>query len=157
MGLGHNPQRLVDQRRDLRGLPHRHRPLDERAHERHVVYLLERPLAPADLRRPAAKNQHGRVALAGGGDRAHPVGDAGPGGKRAHAGRARDLGPALGRERSGLLVAGVDQLNPLCLAAVVDREQMTAGEREQLGDPVGLQALGDESPAVNLGVNFGRH
>ena len=50
----------------------------------------------------------------------------GPGRQRAHARLARDLRPALGRERRGRLVAHVDDLDALLTAAVVDREQVPA-------------------------------
>ena len=80
-----------------------------------------------------------------------PLVTPGTGGQRAHAGRARDLRPALGRERRRLLVAGVDELDPLLAAAVVDREQVPAGEREQLADPVAPRsAARDQAPAVQL-------
>ena len=74
----------------------------------------------------------------------------GPGGERAHARLARDLRPALGGERGGRLVAHVDELDALLAAAVVDREQVAAGEREQRRDAVRLQAAGDQAPAVQL-------
>ena len=83
----------------------------------------------------------------------------GPAVTAAAPGAARDLRPALGRERRGLLVAHVDDLDPLGPAAVVDREQMAAGEREELRDPVRLQAPGDEMPAddPDLARRFRRH
>ena len=54
----------------------RRRVLHERAHERHVVDLLQRALAPAEGRRAAAEHEHRRVVLLRGGERAHAVGDA---------------------------------------------------------------------------------
>jgi len=46
-----------------------------------------------------------------------------------------------------LLVTNVDDVDALRPAAVVDREQMAAGEREQLRHAVRLQALRDEMAA----------
>ena len=57
--------------------------LVERRDERHVVDLLQRARAPAHLRRAAAEHDERRAVVAGAGDRAHPVGDAGAGGQRA--------------------------------------------------------------------------
>ena len=79
--------------------------LGQRPHERHVVDLLQRALAPAHRRRAAAEHEHRRVVLLRGADRAHAVGDARAGGQRRHARLARDLRPALGGERRRLLVA----------------------------------------------------
>ncbi len=151
--------RLLDERRDLGGLLRGGGELDERADERHVIDLLERSLAPSELRRPPSEHQQRGAIVGGGRDRGHPVGDAGAGGQRAHADGARHLGPALGGERRGLLVADVDDLDPLGAAAVVDREQMTAGQREQLAHAVGAQPRGEQPPAVNLGarVRLRRH
>ena len=124
--------------------------LGERAHEGHVVELLQRALAPAHRRRAPAEHEHRRAVLLGGGHRAHAVGDAGPGGERRHAGLAGDLGPALGGEGGGRLVAHVDEVDALLAAAVVDREQMPARQREELGHPVRLQALGHQPTPVEL-------
>ena len=81
--------------------------LGQRADDRQVVHLLERPHAPAGHRRAAAEEEHRAVVLAGGGDGGHRVGHARPGGDRRHAAAARDLGPPLGSEAGGLLVADV--------------------------------------------------
>jgi len=45
-------------------------------------------------------------------------------------------------------VTYVDDLDPLLAAAVVDREEMPAGEREELADAVRLQAASDQSAAM---------
>ena len=113
-----------------------------------MVDLLQRALAPAHRGRPAAEHEHRRVVLLGGGERAHPVRHARPGGERAHAGLARDLRPALRGEGGGLLVADVDELDALAPAAVVEGEQMPAGEGEELPDAVRLEPPGDQAPAV---------
>jgi hypothetical protein len=147
-------ERLVDERRDLRRRPGRRRVLGERPHERHVIDLLERSLAPAELRRASAEHDHRRAVLLRRGQGAHPVGDARPRGQRRHARLARDLGPALGGEGRRLLVADVDQRDALLAAAVVDREEVAAAEREQRAHAVGLEPLRDQPAAVNgLGVH----
>ena len=79
-----------------------------------------------------------------------PLVTPGPGGERRHARLAGDLGPALGGERGGRLVAHVDEVDALLAAAVEDREQMAARQREELGDAVRLQALGHQPAAVKL-------
>ena len=140
--------RLVDQPGDLGRRRGGRGELDERPHERHVVDLLQRALAPAHRGRAAAEHEHRRVVLLGGAERAHAVRHARAGGQRAHARLARHLRPALGGERRGRLVAHVDEVDPLRAAAVVDREQMAAREREQLGDAVRLEAAGDQAPPV---------
>ena len=56
----------------------------------------------------------------------------------------------LGGERGRRLVAGVDDLDALVAAALVDREQVAAGEREEVADAARLQRLGDDSPTVSL-------
>jgi hypothetical protein len=47
-------------------------------------------------------------------------------------------------------VARVDQVNAFGSAAVVDREQMPARKREELGDAVRLEAARDQETAVGL-------
>ena len=79
-----------------------------------------------------------------------PLVTPGPGRQRGDARLARDLRPALGRERGRGLVAHVDDVDALVAAAVVDREQVTAGEGEELGDTVCLQPARDEDAAVRL-------
>ena len=43
----------------------------------------------------------------------------------------------------------VDDVDALLAAAVVDREQVAAGQREQLGDAVAGEAAGDQAAAVH--------
>ena len=57
--------------------------LGQRVHERDVVDLLQRALAPAHRRRAPAEHEHRRVVLQRRGHRAHAVGHAGPRGQRA--------------------------------------------------------------------------
>ena len=142
-------ERLVDQPRDLRRRSRRRGELGQRPHERDVVDLLQRALAPAQRRRAAAEHEHRRVVRpAPSAIALIPLVTPGPGGQRAHARLARHLRPALGGERRRLLVAHVDDVDALVAAAVVDREQVAAREREQLAHAVRLQAPGDQPAAV---------
>ena len=96
--------------------------------------------------------------LLGRAERAHAVRHARAGGERAHARLPRHLRPALGGEGRGGLVAHVDERDALGAAAVVDREQMPARQREQRRHAVRLQAPGDQAPAVQgLGLRLHRH
>ena len=144
-------ERLVHQARDLGRRAGGGGELDQRPHERHVVDLLQRALAPAERGRAAAQHHDRRTVLLRGRHPAHPVGHARAGGQRGDTGLPRDLRPPLGGERRGGLVADVDELDPLVPAALVEREQMPSGEGEQAGDAVRSQALGDQATAVQPG------
>ena len=67
------PPGVVDQARDLGRRRRGRGELHQRPHERHVVDLLQRPLAPAHRGRAAAEHEHRRVVLLRGAERAHPV------------------------------------------------------------------------------------
>ena len=54
---------------------------------------------------------------------------------------SRRLREPLSGEHRGLLMPHVDDLDPLIAAPVVDREQVPAGEREQVADAARLQRL----------------
>ena len=142
------PQRIVDQ--GSGGLRRRcgRREPRERGHKRHMVDLLQRPLAPPQRRSPSAEHHQRRLVLLGCGHRAHAVGDARPGRERCHARAARHLRPALGRERGRLLVPGVHQPDAFAAATVVEREQMTAGQGEHGVDAAGFQATRDQPSCV---------
>ena len=114
-----------------------------------MVDLLERARAPAHLGRAAAEHHERRAVELRAGEGAHPVGDPGAGGQRGDAGLAGRLRVALGRPGRRLLVAGVDQVDALGDAAVVDREQVAAGEREQLRDAAVGERAGDQLAAVD--------
>ncbi len=123
--------------------------LHQRADERQVVDLLERAHPPPHLGRAAAERHHRHAVGLRGGDRADAVGHAGAGGEGADARLAGRLGPADRGEGGGLLVAEVDDVDPLGLAAVVDREEVAAAEGEELADAAALQRLGDQPAAVD--------
>src|SRR4029453_6122435 len=57
--------------------------------------------------------------------------------------------PPLRRPRRGLIVAGVDDVDPLVLAAVEDREQVAPRQGEQLGHPARRERPRDEASAVD--------
>ena len=76
----------------------------------------------------------------------------GPAVSAATPGRARDLRPALGRERRRRLVARVDERDALRAAAVVDREEVAAGEREDGVDALRAQPARREPAAVQGGA-----
>jgi hypothetical protein len=120
-----------------------------------MVDLLKRAHPPPHLGGAAAERDQRDAVGLGGGDRAHPVGDAAPSGERADAGLARRLGPADRREGSRLLVPGVHDIDPLLLAAVVDGEEMAAGESEQLGGAAAAHRLSHQPPTVHRGPGLG--
>ena len=127
--------------------------LGQRRDERQMIDLLQAAGAPAALGGPAAEHDDRRAVGAGAGDRAHPVGHPGPGGQRADARGPRRLRPALGGEGGGLLVADVDDLDALLPAAVVEAEEMAAGEREEVGDAASRE--GPWRPACRRGARPG--
>ncbi len=138
------PQRVVDQSADGLGRGRGGGESSQRRDEWHVVDLLQRTHAPSAGGCPAAEDQQRRRILLGGGHGAHAVGDARARSQRGDAGLTRHLRPALGRERGGLLVSGVDQPDTLAAATVVDREQMAARQREDGVDPAGFEPAGDQ-------------
>jgi hypothetical protein len=52
-------------------------------------------------------------------------------------------------------VADIDDVDALGATAVVDREQVAAGQREQFADAVRAQALCDQTPAMQARGGFG--
>ena len=125
--------------------------LRDRRDDRHVVELLQRARAPAPLRRAAAEHDHRRaVHAAPRSSRSTPLVTPGPGGERRATEPARHLGPALGRERRGLLVAGVDEPQVGLHRAVVEHEEVPARQREHHVDAVAPQHLDREPAAVRL-------
>ena len=86
------------------------------------------PEAPAHLGSAPAQDRDRRAVVERAGDRAHAVRDARAGGERGDTWLAGRLRVALGRPDRGLLVADVDDLDALLLAAVVDREEVPAGQ-----------------------------
>ncbi|CAB5035165.1 unannotated protein [freshwater metagenome] len=143
-------QRFVDQPGYCVGTLGRGGELRQRRDKRNVVDLLERPHPPAQGRRTAAKNHDRRLILQRRADRAKAVGNARARCQRGNSRLARDLSPTFGGEGRCLLVAGIDNLDPLLAAAVVDREEVAAGEREQLRHSVLLEAPRYKAAAVEV-------
>ena len=90
-----------------------------------------------------------RAVVEGAGDRAHAVRHARAGGQRGDGRLAGRLRVPLGRPDRRLLVADVDDLDALFLAAVVDREEVAAREREEVLDAARLECPSDQAPAVD--------
>ncbi len=78
-----------------------------------------------------------------------PLVTPGPGGERGDARHPGHLRPALGGERRGLLVAGVDQPDVLGATTVVDGEQVPTGQGEDRVDTAGPQPAGDQMSRVD--------
>ena len=107
----------------------------ERAH----LVLAEGAL-PADVEHRALGAERGR-------DPGHRVGEAGPG-RRHHAAEAPGLaGVAVRRVSRDLLVADVDDADPLVDAPVVDVDDVTAAEGEDGVHPLAPEGTGDQVPA----------
>ncbi len=115
------------------------------------------PCPQRSCRRPPAEHHQRRLVLLCGRHRAHPVGDARARGERGDAGHPGDLRPAFGGECGGLLVTGIDQPDVLGAAAVVDGEQMPAGEREDGVDAAGAQSSGNQMSGVDRNWSLDAH
>ena len=85
-----------------------------------------------------------------------PLVTPGPAVSAATPGAPGGLGVALGGPDGRLLVADVDDLDALLLAAVVDREQVAAREREEVIDAPRAQGARHEAAAVDGGLLAGR-
>ena len=107
-----------------------------------------RPQRPCGARPPITSI--GEPASRADGHRADTVGHPRAGGERRATRAAGDLGPALGRERGRLLVAGVDERDVGLHAPVVEHEEVAAREREHDLDAVRPQHLGREPSAVSV-------
>ncbi len=86
-----------------------------------------------------------------------PLVTPGPAVERGDAGHPGHLRPAFGGECGGLLVAGVDQPDVLGAAAVVDGEQVPAGEREDGVDAAGAQPSGNQMSGVDRNWSLDAH
>src|SRR5207248_8383094 len=113
VGSQGGPQRLINESWNFSGALGRGGQLDQRADERDMVDLLQRTLTPAQLRCASTEDEHRRVVLAGGRNRAHAVGDPRSGGERTYARRAGDFGPGFRGERGCLFVADIEDVDTL--------------------------------------------
>src|SRR5207253_983041 len=103
---------------------------------------------PTTLRCAPPEHDQRRAVEVGGGDRAHPVGDAGTGGEHGDARAAGELGHALGRERGRLLVADVDDAPARLHGPVLDREDVPTRQGEDLPHAVAGESADDDLAAV---------
>ncbi len=126
---------LVDERAGLLGVEDRAGRLRDRGEDRHVIELLQRARAPAQLRGPAAEHDERSAVEPGRCDGRDPVGDAGTSGQRGHGRTPGQLGVGLGGERRRLLMTGVEHAHALVAARLVQRPDVTAVQGEHHVDP----------------------
>ena len=100
-------------------------------------------------RRLAADDDHRDVGAPRGRDAGDGVGEPGPGGHDRDAGLPGDARPAVGRVRRRLLVAHVDDADALVEAAVVDRHDVPAAEREDVRHALLLERARDDPSSVH--------
>ena len=114
--------------------------------QRRMVDLLQCARPPAPIGSATSEEDEWRAVDPGAGDGAHSVGDARACRHGREAGRARELAHRLGGEDRGLLMAHVDEPHRACATAlhgghpthgrVVEREDVRAGQREEVIGPV---------------------
>ncbi len=104
----------------------------DRIHERDVVDLLQRSLAPPESRSSPREGYDRRAVEARLREGAHRVRDARPSGDRGHADPTSEPSPALGSEGCALLMPRVDDADPVLTTAIEYREDVAAGEREEV-------------------------
>ena len=114
------------------GVRHRHGPLGDRPHHVDVRHLLEAAHVLEEATRLPADHDDRDVGAPRGGDAGDGVGSARAGGDERHARLAGDPRPAVGGVRRRLLVTDVDHADALVEAAVVDRHDVPAAEREHV-------------------------
>ena len=96
-------------------------PLRDRGDQRDLVHLLQRAHLELEDRILPGQDQDGRVRVGSIGDPGDGIGHSRSSSDGGHAGLKRDPCPSVGRVRCGLLVAKVDDADPLIDASVVDR------------------------------------
>ncbi len=103
------------------------RPFTDRAHDRDVVHLLQRT-TPQIVERPLSANYEDRaVGAPGVRDPGDAIGHAWTGGQYSAADLARvETAPGVRGVHRGLLMAHIDNLDPLVEATVVDRHDVSA-------------------------------
>jgi len=132
----------------------RHRPgaFRDRTHERDLVHLLEGALPLEPERRAAADQEQRAPRRVGVGHPGDRVGDAGTGHDDGDAKAAREPRPGIRRVGRRLLVPHVDDLDAVSEAAIVDRQDVAAAEREDDG-----HALAGEDARDQLAPGRVRH
>ena len=127
------------------------RPLGDRfEHIDSAGDLLQTALERRAHRRGAADQQHRATVLVcrrNGGD---GVRHARAGGDDSDAALARETRVGLRGVAGDLLMTGVDHIDPLVQAAVVDVLDMAAGEGEDHVDPLSLEHPGDHIASIDL-------
>ncbi len=131
-------------------LRHRPRALRDRAEQRHLLDVLEGAAAAEGLRRRAADQEQRTAGARGVGDARHGVGDARAGRHHRDADAACQPRVGVAGVGSRLLVPHVDDADALGQATVVDRQDMTAAEREDVPHACLPEDLRDELPAGQL-------
>jgi hypothetical protein len=123
--------------------------LGDGPHHADVVHLLQRSPAQVVERTLASDDQDRRVGAPGVGDAGDTVRNAGAGRDGGDADLAGVAArPGVGRVHRRLLVADVDDPDVLVDAAIVERHDVAAGEREQALDARLLERAGCELPSV---------
>ena len=119
--------------------------------ERRVVHLLQSAHQLLTQHVPATDQEHGRVGRVRRRHRGDGVGDTRSGGHHRHPQPARQPAVCLGGVTGRLLMAEVDDPDPLLHAAVEDGEDVAPGDGEQGVDALGLEGSGSDLTAVDLG------
>jgi hypothetical protein len=145
-GVAH---RQLDVLGDPVGLVDRVGVLGDGSHHTDVIHLLERAAAQVVEGSLTANHEDRRVGPPCVGDAGDAVGDTGARGDRRNSDLARVAArPGVRRVDRRLLVAHVDDLDALVDAAIVERHDVTAGEREDALDAGFLERLGCELSTV---------
>ena len=140
-------QRLGDLAR-LRDGP---RALRDRPQQRHLLHLLEGAEAAQAERSGAPDEEHGTPRRIRVGDAGHRIGHARPRRDDRDAEIAGETRPGIRGMRSRLLVAQIDDADPLAEAAVVDRQDVAATQREHVAHARLREDTRDEIAAGQLG------
>ncbi len=143
------PERGRDELRDPVGGEAGRRPLRDRLEDRELVELLQRALPRLDERSRAAEDDERRLRGEAVRDRGDDAGDARARGHDRDAAAAPDAAPGLRGVRGGLLVADVEDADPLEPAALVDRHHVPAREREDRVDALGCDRPGGEAASLH--------
>ncbi len=138
-----------DKLRDPLGFVNRAGPLGDRPHHRHMIHFLKGATAELCEGPLAADDQHRAVSPEGVGHPGDAVGDPRASGDHRHPGPTGQASPGIGGVDRGLLVADVDDPDPLIEAPVVDRQDVAPTQGEDHLHPCRLQRLRHQPPAVH--------
>ncbi len=132
---------------DPLGAAHPGGELGDRRHHVDVRQVLQRAHLVLGQRALAADVKHRAFRAKGRGDAGDRIGAAGPGGGDHAAELAGLARIAVGGVGGDLLVADVDDADPLVEAAIVDVDDVSAAQREDRVHALVLQRLGDQMSA----------